>query len=98
MVEELPRFKTNAFLISFENDEDKAMVLDRCPWSIFGELFAIEDWSFSIAVNGLRFDKSLFWVRAVGIPPDFLSVANAEVIAKRTGELLILDLNLKRDR
>ena len=43
LVEELPGYRTNAFLVSFELEEDKQMVLERRSWSVFGELFVLSD-------------------------------------------------------
>ncbi|KAL5564239.1 hypothetical protein UlMin_027403 [Ulmus minor] len=98
LVKDLPRFRNNAFLISFEVEADKKMVLERCPWNIQGELFIIVDWHLSILVNGLRFDEAPFWAHAMVVPHVFLMEDNAVTIAKKVGKLLVMDLDLKRDR
>ena len=49
-------------------------------------------------MNGLRFDKSPFWAREVVVPQAFLSEPNATTIASKAGEVLAMDLDLRRDR
>ena len=74
------------------------MVLERCPWNIQGELFFILDWHLFIPINGLSFDEAPFWARAMGVPHAFLTEGNTITIAKKVGKLLVMDLDLKRNR
>ncbi|KAL5559294.1 hypothetical protein UlMin_035505 [Ulmus minor] len=98
MVEEISRFRNNSFLVSFEIEEDKRMVMDRRSWSIYGELFVLTDWSLTVPTNEVKLDKSPFWARAIGVLPAFLSKSNVSMIAGKVGEVLELDLDIRRDK
>ncbi|KAK3012315.1 hypothetical protein RJ639_012615 [Escallonia herrerae] len=87
----------NRLLFSFNNEQEFQRVLDQRPWSVMGAHMVIREWPLDFALQEVRLNKSPFWVRICGLPPNRMTKNNAITIAKRIGDLVQIEMS-KNDR
>ncbi|KAL5548197.1 hypothetical protein UlMin_003428 [Ulmus minor] len=78
----------NTFVLLFEAEEDKRMVLERRPWNVKGNLMLINEWDPDIPMKQIDFSKYALWVQAHGLPPKLVSRENVRQIAATVGEVM----------
>lgn len=73
----------------------------RTPWFVMNHLLCLEKWKPNTSVEEIAFNKSPFWIQIHHLPLENLSVANAEKLLKKVGEVLeienpILEARIRR--
>ncbi|KAF4350095.1 hypothetical protein F8388_005957 [Cannabis sativa] len=81
----------------FHNEEDCAFVLQKRPWLVNGVLLNIKPWPVEGEVRTGEFAVARFWVQIHGLPTRCLTNDNAEIVAKKIGELADTDGSSKAE-
>uniref|UniRef100_A0A803NZ18 Reverse transcriptase domain-containing protein n=2 Tax=Cannabis sativa TaxID=3483 RepID=A0A803NZ18_CANSA len=81
----------------FHNEEDCAFVLQKRPWLVNGVLLNIKPWPVEGEVRTGEFAVARFWVQIHGLPTRCLTNDNAEIVAKKIGELAETDGSSKAE-
>ncbi|XP_059436900.1 uncharacterized protein LOC132169985 [Corylus avellana] len=58
----------NVFILEFENEWDKARVLEGRPWIFEGNLFSVEEFDGQSSPSKIIFEQAAFWVRMFNLP------------------------------
>jgi hypothetical protein len=58
----------NLFIVEFDNEWDKARVLEGRPWLFDGFLVSIVDFDGTTPLSKMNFDKAAFWIRMYNLP------------------------------
>ncbi|KAF7147901.1 hypothetical protein RHSIM_Rhsim03G0083400 [Rhododendron simsii] len=84
-------WNNNLFLFRFENEEDKANVLNDGPWSVMGSLLILISLENGMVIPEIGFSICPFWVQIHGLPVEKMSRTNADIIGRRFGKLLAVE-------
>ncbi|XP_054793107.1 disease resistance protein RUN1-like [Prosopis cineraria] len=88
----------NAYLFTFEIEEDYIRVLRSRPWYISGCLLNIQEWTEYIVLSDGRFNMSPFWVQFHNVPLRAMTVSNLMKLGKRIGEVLMVECPIVNGR
>ncbi|KAJ7961439.1 Zinc CCHC-type-like protein [Quillaja saponaria] len=83
----------NKFVFTFANKREKQKVLSFTAWTINGAPLIIKPWDPSLSVHDIDFSTTCFWVQVHGLPPLYVSKANAIKIGSEIGNVLETDIN-----
>ncbi|GMQ06182.1 hypothetical protein CsSME_00050864 [Camellia sinensis var. sinensis] len=78
----------NVYLFQFEDHEDRKRVLSEAPWSVMRSLLVLQPFLVSRSAAEMEFNWCSFWVQAHGVPMAKMTSGNAEIISKRIGNLI----------
>jgi hypothetical protein len=81
----------NLFLLDFENDWDKARVMEGRPWAFERNLFAVEEFDGIASPNEIEFNHVAFWIRMFNLPLACMSQKVGFQIGSSVGEVAEVD-------
>ncbi|KAH7851099.1 hypothetical protein Vadar_007269 [Vaccinium darrowii] len=87
-----PWGSNNTFLFKFDSVEDKLHILKDGPWSIMNNLLVLKGLEDGMIVSEIDFSRCPIWVQIHGLPVDKMSCSNAEIIGRRFGKLLAIEV------
>ncbi|XP_038984453.1 collagen alpha-2(I) chain-like [Phoenix dactylifera] len=77
--------------IRFANEEDREAVLKNGPWTVAGQLLAVDRWRPNFIPGSSGIGRVVVWLRLPGLPLDYWKKETIFRIAARAGNPLELD-------
>ncbi|PON32639.1 hypothetical protein PanWU01x14_359560 [Parasponia andersonii] len=88
-------YNQNIFHIHFDHEADKKRVMDLCPWSINGAHIVVRDCLLEVPALQIDLSHSCFWIKALRLPPMFITEENAKIIGEKMRRFLEFQLKAK---
>ncbi|KAL0922787.1 hypothetical protein M5K25_006805 [Dendrobium thyrsiflorum] len=79
------------FLCIFQNLETRDTILKGGPWTVAGNIIALDRWSPSFSIDQMNGLSALIWVRFLKLPLMYWDPSNLARISKMVGDPLWMD-------
>lgn len=83
--------ESGVMAFDFQNEADRAKVLDLSPWTIHGQCLNLKPCPTNKSLSGVDFGKLQVWVQVHGLSPQMINGENAEAIAGLVGQFVGMD-------
>ncbi|XWS44553.1 hypothetical protein CRYUN_Cryun15aG0056100 [Craigia yunnanensis] len=81
----------NQYGIFFKTEEIMERMLEEGPWSIMGNCLTLMKRLEGVSTEEIEFKEIPFWIQVHNLPIDLLTIRNAEVMGRKTGNLVKVD-------
>lgn len=89
------------FMVKFDDEADRAKVMDGGPWMIFDHYLTVQTWSPAFASPSAKIDKTMVWIRFPGLNLFYYDESILLAMASAVGKPVKVDhntLNIRRGR
>lgn len=89
------------FMVKFDDEADRAKVMDGGPWMIFDHYLTVQRWSHAFACPTAKIDKTMVWIRFPGLNLFYYDESILMAMATVVGKPVKVDnntLNVRRGR
>ncbi|OMO90470.1 hypothetical protein COLO4_19132 [Corchorus olitorius] len=86
------------YLVHFELEIDRNLVLQQNPWFFQGALFVFERWDSNRILSEARVESMEIWIQIWNLPFEYQRPTIATKLARHAGEVLEVDWEYKKHR
>lgn len=83
--------RENLFIISVQDGNVAARILDLVPWAVMKKNFSVKRWPPELALEEVEMEKVPFWVQLSGVPLGLGSLENVKCLTAEAGQFLELE-------
>lgn len=77
----------NTYMFNFSEAMTPRKIMEDAPWNILGSLLCLHRWVPKFSIHEVDYNFSPFWIQVHGVPLEGMSLANAQRIAEKVGEV-----------